>query len=107
MPANVRVVEMSHDDAWFRDTAPTFAITAAGDVRGVCWTFNAWGGLDGGCYASWALVRSAQAWAAGVGRAGAVGAGGGGAAAAAVGICRPRRQHLVVVVVACRTSSSV
>ncbi|WP_379559119.1 agmatine deiminase family protein, partial [Pseudomonas sp. MD330_10] len=50
---NIRVVEMSSDDAWVRDTGPTFVINNSGEVRGVNWDFNAWGGLDGGLYAPW------------------------------------------------------
>ncbi|TBU93296.1 agmatine deiminase [Stutzerimonas kirkiae] len=49
----IRVVEISNDDAWARDTGPTFVRNAAGEVRGVDWTFNAWGGYDGGLYAPW------------------------------------------------------
>lgn len=51
--ANIRVVEISNDDAWVRDTGPTFVINDKGDVRGVDWTFNAWGGLEGGLYFPW------------------------------------------------------
>ena len=44
---------MSSDDAWVRDTGPTFVIDDNGGLRGVDWTFNAWGGEDGGLYADW------------------------------------------------------
>jgi agmatine deiminase len=47
------VVEISNDDAWVRDTGPTFVINDQGEVRGVDWGFNAWGGFDGGLYAPW------------------------------------------------------
>ncbi|WPO99715.1 agmatine deiminase [Pseudomonas sp. HR96] len=50
---NIRVVELSSDDAWVRDTGPTFVINDSGEVRGVNWGFNAWGGFDGGLYAPW------------------------------------------------------
>ena len=50
---NIRVVEISSDDAWVRDTGPTFVINDSGDVRGVDWGFNAWGGFLGGLYAPW------------------------------------------------------
>lgn len=50
---NIRVVEISNDDAWMRDTGPTFVINDNGEVRGVDWAFNAWGGFDGGLYAPW------------------------------------------------------
>ena len=49
----IRLVEMSSDDAWVRDTGPTFVIDGQGGLRGVDWTFNAWGGRDGGLYADW------------------------------------------------------
>ncbi|RRU76676.1 agmatine deiminase [Stutzerimonas xanthomarina] len=49
----IRVVELSTDDAWVRDTGPTFVIDDQGGLRGVDWTFNAWGGEDGGLYADW------------------------------------------------------
>ncbi|MDP0989796.1 agmatine deiminase family protein, partial [Klebsiella pneumoniae] len=39
--------------AWVRDTGPTFVINNSGEVRGVNWDFNAWGGFDGGLYAPW------------------------------------------------------
>src|SRR6202790_3370019 len=45
LPGAVRVVEMSHDDCWMRDVGPSFVIHEAGEVRGVHWRFNAWGGL--------------------------------------------------------------
>jgi agmatine deiminase len=49
----VRVVEASTDDAWLRDTGPTFILDGHGGRRGVDWHFNAWGGHHGGLYASW------------------------------------------------------
>ena len=49
----VRVVEASTDDAWLRDTGPTFLVDGAGGRRGIDWRFNAWGGKHGGLYASW------------------------------------------------------
>jgi agmatine deiminase len=49
---SVRVVEISTDDAWMRDIGPTF-VAAGEELRGVDWRFNAWGGRDGGLYASW------------------------------------------------------
>jgi agmatine deiminase len=53
LPAAVRVLEVSSNDAWIRDSGPTFVIDAKGRRRGVDWTFNAWGGLDGGLYFPW------------------------------------------------------
>jgi hypothetical protein len=53
LPSHVRVVEISSNDAWVRDTGPTCVVDARGRVRGVDWVFNAWGGLDGGLYFPW------------------------------------------------------
>jgi agmatine deiminase len=53
LPDAIRVVEMSTNDAWMRDVGPTFVVNKAGDVRGVDWIFNAWGGLGGGLYFPW------------------------------------------------------
>lgn len=49
----VRVVEMANDDSWVRDCGATFVINDKGEVRGVDWTFNAWGGLVDGLYFPW------------------------------------------------------
>jgi agmatine deiminase len=53
LPPRVRVVELSSNDAWARDTGPTFLIDAKGRRRGVDWMFNAWGGLNEGLYVPW------------------------------------------------------
>ena len=53
LPAEVRVVEISCDDAWIRDCGPTFVVDDQGGVCGVDWDFNAWGGLIGGLYFPW------------------------------------------------------
>lgn len=50
---DVRVVEMSNDDSWLRDCGTTFVINDKGDMRGVDWKFNAWGGLVDGLYFPW------------------------------------------------------
>jgi agmatine deiminase len=50
---SIRVVELSTDDAWMRDTGPTFVVDGGGKSRGVDWHFNAWGGLNGGLYRRW------------------------------------------------------
>ena len=49
----VRVVEMTNDDSWVRDCGATFVINDKGDMRGVDWEFNAWGGLVDGLYFPW------------------------------------------------------
>ncbi|MER7504845.1 agmatine deiminase [Nonomuraea pusilla] len=53
LSAAIRVVELSFDDAWIRDTGPTFVVDDKGGRRGVDWVFNAWGGLEGGLYFPW------------------------------------------------------
>jgi agmatine deiminase len=53
LPPEVRVVELSSNDAWIRDSGPTFLIDGKGRRRGVDWSFNAWGGLAGGLYFPW------------------------------------------------------
>lgn len=53
LPDNIKVVEMSSDDAWARDVSPEFVIDGKGGMRGVDWKFNAWGGLHDGLYFPW------------------------------------------------------
>lgn len=53
LPEHVRVIEMSSNDSWARDYAPTFVVNDKGDVRGIDWGFNAWGGLEDGLYFPW------------------------------------------------------
>lgn len=52
LPDEIRVVEMSNDDAWIRDCGATFVVNGE-EVRGVSWSFNAWGGLVDGLYFPW------------------------------------------------------
>lgn len=49
----VRVVEMSNDDSWVRDCGATFVVNDQGELRGIDWSFNAWGGLVDGLYFPW------------------------------------------------------
>jgi agmatine deiminase len=49
LPRAVDIVEVDSDDAWMRDSGPTFVVNDAGDVRAVDWVFNAWGGLYSPC----------------------------------------------------------
>ena len=53
LPAHVRVVEISNNDAWMRDIGPSFVVDDDGTVRAVDWIFNAWGGLYDGLYFPW------------------------------------------------------
>ena len=50
---NVELIEMDTDDSWARDIGPTFVVRDEADgrkVRGVNWSFNAWGGAVDGLY---------------------------------------------------------
>ncbi len=53
MPDHIRVLELSSNDAWIRDCGPTFVKNAAGELLGIDWEFNAWGGRNGGLYENW------------------------------------------------------
>lgn len=55
LPDHIRVVEISSNDAWMRDIGPTFVKNDKGEVRGIDWGFNAWGGIDEGLYFPWDL----------------------------------------------------
>ena len=48
----VRVIEMSSNEAFLRDSGPTFVVSAS-EVRGISWTFNGYGGLVEGLYFPW------------------------------------------------------
>ena len=47
-----KVLMIDSDDAWARDVAPTF-VTNGRTIRGIDWSFNAWGGEYDGLYAHW------------------------------------------------------
>lgn len=55
----ITVAAIEQDDAWVRDTGPLFVVRdrigpgSGRHVRGVDWSFNAWGGHFKGCYSSW------------------------------------------------------
>jgi agmatine deiminase len=50
LDAAIDVVEGELDDAWMRDIGPTFVLGPAGEVTGIDWVFNGWGGQE---WASW------------------------------------------------------
>ncbi|HWT95920.1 MAG TPA: agmatine deiminase family protein [Solirubrobacteraceae bacterium] len=50
LPEGVEVVEVPLDDAWIRDTGPTFVHDAHGALHAVDWIFNGWGAQ---AWASW------------------------------------------------------
>ncbi len=52
LPAHIRVVEISYNDAWVRDNGATIIRNQFGEVRGIDWKFNAWGG---DIYPDWSL----------------------------------------------------
>lgn len=53
LPPQVRVLEISSNDSWMRDMGPSFVVGPDGELGGVDWQFNAWGGLNGGLYFPW------------------------------------------------------
>jgi agmatine deiminase len=61
LPQHIRVIEMSMNDSWFRDSGPTFVVSrnksSSGNIEqkiaGIDWNFNSWGGYDDGCYKDW------------------------------------------------------
>jgi agmatine deiminase len=55
LPAGVRVVEVSTNDSWARDVGASFLVNGQGELAGVDWPFNAWGGLQNGLYFPWDL----------------------------------------------------
>lgn len=53
LPEAVQVVALESNDAWMRDVGPSFLVDGKGGLRGVDWTFNAWGGNYDGLYTDW------------------------------------------------------
>ncbi|WP_336789211.1 agmatine deiminase family protein [Paenibacillus sp. MMO-177] len=47
----VECLPIEHNDAWLRDNGPTFVVNPEGELAGVNWKFNAWGGK----YSPWDL----------------------------------------------------
>ncbi|WP_213526516.1 agmatine deiminase family protein [Paenibacillus sp. J31TS4] len=47
----IEFLQIPHNDAWLRDNGPTFVATPEGEVAGINWQFNAWGGK----YSPWDL----------------------------------------------------
>lgn len=54
LSSRIRVIEMSSNEAFIRDTGPTF-VTNGTEIRGISWTFNGYGGLLEGLYFPWDL----------------------------------------------------
>ena len=51
LDSRARIESVPVDDFWMRDCGPTFVIGAGGELTGVSWRFNAWGGK----HSPWAL----------------------------------------------------
>jgi len=58
----IRVIEISYDDAWIRDTGPTFLINEKHELSGIDWHFNAWGGIGQNTANAWELSGSYYPW---------------------------------------------
>ena len=69
LPESVRVVEVSTNDSWARDVGCSFLLGPGGELAGVDWPFNAWGGLKGGLYFPWDLDDQVAAKMLGIERA--------------------------------------
>jgi agmatine deiminase len=57
LPPEVKLVEIASDDAWVRDSGPTFVTRSGAPLRAVHWEFNAWGGHHDGLYTPWEQDR--------------------------------------------------
>jgi agmatine deiminase len=66
LSASVEVHERALDDAWYRDTGPTFVLDEQGRLGAVDWVFNGWGQQS---WARW--ERDAEAAAVAIGASGA------------------------------------
>lgn len=53
LPEYIDVISFPSNDAWFRDSGPTFLTNGASEIRAVSWKFNAWGGDYDGLYSDW------------------------------------------------------
>lgn len=51
--SQITVIPLAHDDAWMRDSGPTFLVNDRGGLRAADWIFNAYGGHYDGLYDPW------------------------------------------------------
>jgi agmatine deiminase len=65
LSAGVDTLEMPLDDAWMRDTGPTFVLDGHGRLGAVDWTFNGWGQQDWARWDNDALLAETIAASAG------------------------------------------
>lgn len=54
----VEVFEAELDDAWIRDSGPTFVRSESGDLQAVNWVFNGWGNQSWAEYSKDALIAT-------------------------------------------------
>lgn len=54
----IEIVEAELDDAWMRDTGPTFAFDEKGSLVAINWVFNGWGAQDWAEWGKDSLVAS-------------------------------------------------
>lgn len=52
LSSKIRVVEVSSNDSWVRDTGPSF-VKRNQKIRAIDWKFNSYGGLKDGAYFPW------------------------------------------------------
>lgn len=53
LPEQISIVSAPYDDAWARDTGPTFVVNGNSEIRACDWEFNSWGGTYDGLLPSW------------------------------------------------------
>lgn len=53
LPSSIDLISIPSDDSWMRDIGPSYVVNDDGELRGVDWPFNAWGGVVNGLYDSW------------------------------------------------------
>lgn len=42
--ADINILPINHNDSWMRDNGPTFVVNQQGELAGINWIFNGWGG---------------------------------------------------------------
>lgn len=50
---NIIFMAINTDDCWARDIGPTYVRDDSGNLKGIDWQFNAWGGDYNGLYVQW------------------------------------------------------
>lgn len=44
LSTEINLIPLAINDSWTRDTGPSFVVTPSGELAGIDWQFNAWGG---------------------------------------------------------------